>query len=581
MKAMTYRASAAVWGLAAVAFAWAPMSAAAQVTRRVPIPEGTPRMMVAPFRGNEVGLGPKVSGQVIDKLSSDIPIKNLFVIPQKAVCDNLKASGFSCDSTPDPITSRLLATQLRADQYLEGNVTKNADNYKLETRMVLTRDNSMVQPLPDLQGNKLGDLIDKLSKEVQAARKQLDDEQKCENALRAGNAQDAIASARAAIAEYPQSTISRVCLGNAFLAAKAPPDSIINVTAKAVEIDPKNKPALALLADAYKQKADQQKDTTALDKAVDTWAAELAADPKNLKLVEDVSQRIAASGRAARAKPIIIQAVKDNPGDPSLVHLKWLILQATKDYAEAAATGEEMVQTDTSLADTSYFVRQASLYALINQPQKAAETTAKGVAKFKNNAALWSLDAQTQRLAGQTQLAIDAANQAIKLDPKSEHVYLRKAQAEMDLKQPDSATATLKQALANGEDKGNVGQFLLVLAKQAYDAANGDTLNGQKPTLADWQKAIGTISSADSVASTATTKFLLGVAYFRVTDIAVRQNQTDKKCDLAKTAQDAALNSQIDIQAGGSTDPKTAATILGILPKYQPAIDAQVKKYCK
>jgi len=580
VKAMTYRASAAVWGLAAVAFAWSPTSAAAQYTRRVPIPEGTPRMMVAPFRGNEVGLGPKVSGQVIDKLTSDIPIKNLFVIPQKAVCDNLKASGFSCDSTPDPITSKLLATQLRADQYLEGNVTKNADTYKLETRMVLTRDNSMVQPLPDLQGNKLGDLIDRLSKEVQAARKQLDDEQKCENALRAGNAQDAITSARAAILAYPQSTISRVCLGNAFLAAKAPPDSIIAVTSKAVEIDPKNKPALALLADAYKEKADQQKDTTALDKAVDTWAAELAADPKNLRLVEDVSQKIAASGRAQRAKPIIIQAVQDNPGDPSLVHLKWLILQATKDYAEAAATGEQMVQTDTSLADTSFFVRQASLYALINQPQKAAETTAKGVAKFKNNAALWSLDAQTQQLAGQTQAAVDAANQAIKLDPKAEHVYLRKAKAEMDLKQPDSTLATLKQALANGEDKGTVGQFMLVLANQAYQAAN-DTANGHKPNIPDWQKAIGTISAADSVTPSPTTKFLLGVAYFRVTDLAVRQNQTDKKCDLAKTAQDASLNSQINMQAGGSVDPKTAATILGILPKYQPAIDAQVKKYCK
>ena len=580
MKAMTYRASAAVWGLAAVAFAWAPTSAAAQITRRVPIPEGTPRMMVAPFRGNEVGLGPKVSGQVIDKLTSDIPIKNLFVIPQKAVCDNLKASGFSCDSTPDPITSKLLATQLRADQYLEGNVTKSADTYKLETRMVLTRDNSMVQPLPDLQGNKLGDLIDKLSKEVQAARKQLDDEQKCENALRAGNAQDAIAAARTAITQYPQSTISRVCLGNAFLAAKAPPDSIIAVTSKAVEIDPKNKPALALLADAYKQKADTQKDTTALDKAVDTWAAELAADPKNLKLVEDVSQRIAASGRASRAKPIIIQAAQDNPGDPSLVHLKWLILQATKDYAEAAATGEEMVQTDTSLADTSYFIRQASLYVLINQPQKAAQTTAKGVAKFKTNEALWSLDAQTQELAGQTQQALNSANQAIKLDPKDAQAYMRKARAEMDLKQPDSAMAALRGAMANGGDKGTVGQFLLVLAKQAYDAAN-DTANGHKPNIPDWQKAIGTISAADSVAPGATTKFLLGVSYFRVTDIAVRQNQTDKKCDLAKTAQDAALNSQINMQAGGSTDPKTAATILGILPKYQPAIDAQVKKYCK
>ncbi|HKV52171.1 MAG TPA: tetratricopeptide repeat protein [Gemmatimonadaceae bacterium] len=575
---MTYRASAAVWGLMTVAFAWSPISAAAQITRRVPIPEGTPRMMVAPFRGNELGLGPKVSGQVIDKLTSDIPIKNLFVIPQKAVCDNLKASGFSCDSTPDPITSKLLATQLRADEYLEGSITHDARSYKLETRMVLTRDNSMVQPLPDLSGAKLGDLVDKLSKDVQDARKQLQDERKCELAVANGQPQDGITAARAAIAAYPSSTIARVCLGNAFLATKSPADSVIAVTAKAVEIDPKNKPALALLADAYKAKYDATKDTASLDKAVDTWAAELAVDSKNLKLVEDVTQKIAASGRAQRAKPIIIQAVQDNPGDPTLIHLKWLILQATKDYPEAAATGEQMVQADTSLADTSYFVRQAALYALTNQPQKAAETTAKGVAKFKNNAALWSLNSQTQRLAGQSQAAVDAANQAIKIDPKSEHVFLRKAQAEMDLKQTDSAVATLKQAIANGEDKGTVGQFLLVLGNGAYQAA-ADT--SKKPAIPDFQNAVGVLSAADSIAPSPQTKFLLGVSYFRIADLAVRQNQTDKKCDLAKTAQDALLNAQIDLQAGGSVDPKTAGQLLGILPKYSPAVDAQVKKYCK
>ncbi|HZW51200.1 MAG TPA: tetratricopeptide repeat protein, partial [Rudaea sp.] len=242
--------------------------------------------------------------------------------------------------------------------------------------------------------------------------------------------------------------------------------------------------------------------------------------------------------------------------------------------------GEEMVQTDTSLADTSFFVRQAALYALINQPQKAAETTARGVAKFKSNAALWSLDAQTQRLAGQTQAAVDAANQAIKLDPKAEHVYLRKAQAEMDLKQTDSAIATLKQALANGEDKGTIGQFLLVLGNGAYQAAS-DTSNGHKPSIAEFQHAIAVLSAADSIAPTPQDKFLMGVSYFRVADLAVRQNQTEKKCDLGKTAQDALLNAQIYLQQGGSVDPKTAGQLLSILPKYSPAVDAQVKKYCK
>ena len=137
----------------------------------------------------------------------------------------------------------------------------------------------------------------------------------------------------------------------------------------------------------------------------------------------------------------------ENPGDPSLVRLKWLILQATKDYAEAGATGEQMIKSDTAAADTSFFIRQASLYTLAEQPQKAAEVTARGVAKFKNNAALWSLNSQTQRNAGQLQAAVEAANTAIKLDPKAEHVYLRKAQAELDLKQPDSALASLRAGL--------------------------------------------------------------------------------------------------------------------------------------
>lgn len=576
MKALFRRARSTLCGLLAASAVGLPCALSAQT--RVAIPEGTPRMMVAPFRGNQKGLGPEVTEQVIDKLTSDIGYKNLFVIPKKYVCQNLEQSGFSCDSTPDPITSKLLATQLRADEYLEGAVTKTPSGYKLEARMVLTRDNSMVQPLPPVEGDKLGRIVEDLSKSVQAARKQLADERKCELAIANGKAQDAVTSARAAVAAYPQSTIGRVCLANAYLALKMPADSIISVASGALQIDPKNRPALALLADAYKAKFDQTKDTTVLDKAVDTWAAMLAADPKNVRLVQDVTEKIAASGRAQRAKPIIVQAVADNPGDPSLVHLKWLILQATKDYAEAAQTGEEMVRVDTAAADTTFFIRQAALYALANQPQKAAETTARGVAKFKDNATLWSLNAQTQRLAGQSQKAVDAANMAIKLNPKAEHVYLRKAQAQIDLNQPDSAIATLRAAVGNGEDKATVGQFLLAMGSQAYKAA-ADTSHPAR--MEDFQRAISLLAFADSVTPTPSAKFLMGVSYWKVGDIAVRQNQSAKKCDLAKLAQDALVSAQINLTQGGSVDPKTAGQLLSALPQYTPAVDAQIKRYCK
>jgi predicted Zn-dependent protease len=576
VKALTREAKIALVGLVAAGAVWIPSSLSAQ-SQGAP-PEGTPRLMVTPFRGNEKGLGPEASEAVLDKITDDIPLKTLFVIPKKFVCQQLEASGFSCDSTPDPITSKLLATALRADEYLEGTVTKTPQGYKLDTRMVLTRDNSMVQPLPTAEGPKLKDLAKKVSADLQEARKQLADERKCEVAIRDGKPQDAAAAARAAVAAYPQSTIGRVCLANAYLAMKLPADSIIAVTSKAIELEPRLKPALALAAEAYKAKFDQTKDSTALNKAVDTWAAMLAADPKNTRLVQDVTEKIAATGKAARAKPIIVKAVDENPGDPSLVRLKWLILQATKDYAEAAQTGDEMVKSDTAAADTTFFIRQAALYALAEQPQKAAETTARGVAKFKENATLWSLNSQTQRLAGQTQAAVDAANTAIQLNPKAEHAHLRKAQAQIDLEQPDSALASLRTGLASGEDSATVAQFVLAMGSQAYKYAADTT---HPPKMEDFQRAVSILSLADSIAPSPQAKFVMGVSAYRVGDIAVRQNQTAKQCDLAKLAQDSFTTAQVNVAAGGSVDPQTAQTLLGGLQQYTPAVESQVKKFCK
>ena len=78
----------------------------------------------------------------------------MYVIPKATICANLEASGFPCDSMPDAITSRLLATSLRADFYVDGTVTKAATGYKSDARLVLARDNSMVQPLPSITGEQ-------------------------------------------------------------------------------------------------------------------------------------------------------------------------------------------------------------------------------------------------------------------------------------------------------------------------------------------------------------------------------------------------------------------------------------------
>ncbi|MDQ2932307.1 MAG: hypothetical protein M3Y05_16020 [Gemmatimonadota bacterium] len=555
----------------------APARLDAQARKTEVLPDETPRALVVAFRSPEKGAGPQLGENIRTRLQSDIPIKQMYVIPKPTICANLEASGFPCDSMPDAITSRLLATSLRADFYVDGTVTKTATGYTSNGRLVLARDNSMVQPLPVATGNKLGDIATAISKSILEVRKQLPDERTCETKLASGDAAGAITAARAAITAYPQSSIGRVCLANALLKQGAPGDSVIAVANQVTAIDPRSRPALIMLGDAYAQKQD-------FNHAVEAWTKLIAAYPKDVQLVSTVVNKIGQSGQAAAAKPIIVAAVDSNPGDPDLVRLKYLILLATKDCAEATAAGEQMIKADTASADTTYFSRQTACYVSASDPQKASATAAQGVAKFKRNAALWSLYAQTLRLAGQLPQSLTAAQTAVKLDPKTEHGYLRIAQAQIDLNQPDSAIGTLKQAVAAGEDKATVGQFLLVIGNKAYKDANvlvvttADSLALRRDA---YSKAVTILAASDSISPTPAAKFVLGVSAFKVGDAAVRDNQVRKQCDLAKLAQTSFLTAQINIAAGGSIDPKTAQQLLGALGQYGPATEGQVKRFCK
>jgi predicted Zn-dependent protease len=564
-------------GVIVAAMAGAPTLLLAQTRKTEVLPDETPRALVVAFRSPEKGAGPQLGENVRTKLQSDIPIKQMYVIPKATICANLEASGFPCDSMPDAITSRLLATSLRAEFYVDGIVTKTATGYTSNARLVLARDNSMVQPLPVATGNKLGDIAGMISKAILDVRKELPDERSCETKLGAGDAPGAITAARASIAAYPQSSIGRVCLANALLKQGANSDSVIAIATQVTAIDPRSRPALIMLGDAYAQKQD-------LNHAVEAWTKLIAAYPKDVQLVSTVVNKIGQSGQAAAAKPIIVAAVDSNPGDPDLVHLKWLILLATKECGEATVAGEQMIKTDTASADTTFFLRQSACYASANDPQKASATAAQGVAKFKNNAALWSLYAQTLRLAGQLPQSLAAAQTAVKLDPKTEHGFLRIAQAQIDLNQPDSAIVTLKQAVAAGEDKATVGQFLLVLGNKAYKDITAlviTTPDSLTIRRGGFQKAIVILAASDSISPSPAAKFVLGVSAFKVGDAAVRDNQVKKTCDLAKLAESSFLTAQINIAAGGSIDPKTAGQLLGVIQQYAPAVSGQVKKFCR
>jgi tetratricopeptide (TPR) repeat protein len=561
------RQATAVFGLVA-ALSVTGSTLDAQVRRQPAVDPNAPRFPVLPFRGADKRVSVQAADAIRARLGSVFRPRDMYVIPRADVEAILQGSGFAPDEAPDPITARLLAAQLRADEYVEGSVTRGGAGYRLDTRIVLTRDNTMVQPLPAAEAADVGGAARAVVASIQEARKQLDDVRACENALREGNHAAAIAAARAGIAEYPRATMARVCLARAFIAQKSPADSVIPVLEAALAVDSANRPALELLGVAYKQ-ANQT------EKAVTTWGRLIGYYPNDAKLVSEVVNEIAASGRPEIAKPIIERAVEQNPGDPALTRLLFLIQLAAKDWKGAAKTGEDLVRVDTASADTSFFVRLAVAYDSDSQPQKAAETLARGVAKFPSNAALWSTYAQMLRSAGQPQQSLTAIDRALSINPNVEHGWFRRAQVLVELGRLDSAFASAKRAVAAGEDKALVGQLMLVEANKKFRAAR------QTQQRADYQEAVRLLTQADSIAPNPTISFLLGASAFSVGDQAARENQKAKSCELAQLAEDSFTTAMIHLPRGAQVQQEAAMQLLNAIPQYTRAVEGQKKNYCK
>ena len=536
--------------------------------RPVAPPPDAPRFPVLPFKAADKKVGVQAADAVRARLTSAYRIRDMYVIPRADVEAILTGSGFPEDEAPDPITARLLAAQLRGDEYLEGSLTRTAAGYRLDTRMVLTRDNTMVQPLPPAEGAKVEDAARAVVASIQEARKQLDEVRACENAMRESNVAAAVTAARTAIAEYPQATLARICMARVLTSQKAPPDSIIPVLEAVLAVDSMSRPALEQLGLAYKA-ANQ------VDKSVQTWGRLIRYYPNDGKLVSDVVNEIAASGRPEIAKPIIEQAVEQNPGDPALTRLLFLIQLASKDWKGSVKTGEDLVRVDTASADTTFFLRLAVAYDSDSQPQKAAETLARGVAKFPNNAPLWSTYAQMLRNSGQLQQSLTAIDRAISIDPKVEHGWFRRAQTLVELGQTDSAFASAKRAVAAGEDKALVGQLMLVEANKKFRAARASQQR------ADYQEAVRLLSQADSIAPNETISFLLGASAFSVGDQAARENQKAKSCELAQLAEDSFTTAMIHLPKGARVQQEASMQLLNAIPQYTRAVEGQKKNFCK
>ncbi|HYN83567.1 MAG TPA: tetratricopeptide repeat protein [Gemmatimonadaceae bacterium] len=547
--------------LAAAAFVTLAPLAPALAQRTEPVPH----LMITTFQSSEPGLGVQAAEAIRSRLARDVDAKKLLVIPQKDVHATLTASGYSTTEALQSNDARALANLLRADEYMEGTVTKTPTGVKLEARLVIARDNTIQQPLPPAEG-KLDQAAQAVSKAYQSARAQLEGEKTCAFRYREGKYKEAEQAARSALSKYPNGTIAGVCLANALNAQKQT-DSVLAITQRIIARDPRNIPALTLVAAIYQERKDPR--------ATETLVSLMAADPSNDKLREQVINDLAQTGQWDKVLPIIDIALKNNPGDPKMLRLAWLVYLGAKKFDLAAQTGAELIKADTSAADTTYFIRTAGALAAQNQFQRAADVFAQGVAKYPTNATLLLSQASALSKAGNNAAALAAARRAVQINPKIDGGYAQIALIYVAMNQSDSVMSIIQLASRNGSDRSTLAKVALAQGNAAYKAGNASK------NRADLQKAVDFLKMSDQLEPSSDAKFLMGVSAFTIGQSAITEAQTSKSCSLARLAKDSFATAQENVPAGLQSYPEPAKQVLTAIPQYTPATDEMVKRYCK
>jgi lipopolysaccharide biosynthesis regulator YciM len=569
-----HRSALTAAGLAAVFAVSAVPSVASAQRQQAPGPD-TKKVLVTSFRGDVEG-GVRAADEVRNRVASDFSIRTLMPTSKKDINSTLEQSGYRPDSALSPNDIKELAKLVRADEIIDGTVTKTPAGYRVNARLFLPRDAALSQPLVNTESNNLGDVAKQIVREYDAARKQLAANQACENAIRDKKLDVAASEARKGIAAYPKATLSRLCLASAFQAWKTTADStkpwadsVIAVTKEVINLDPRSKIAYQLQYDAYKAK----NDTTNL---VPALLGYMNSDPTNAALREQVIAEIIGLGKANLAAPIAKQLVAENPGDPQYARTYWLVLRAARNFKESVPAGMAYVALDTTQADSNYYFRQIADLRADSAYARAAELASQGVAKYPRSGTLYLQKAQNERSAGQLPAAKASLERALEVDPKLAGANMLKAQICNDLGDIACAVAAVKADVAgDATNKERDAGFILGLGQAAYKKG----VESKKPE--DFQNAVTLLKASDEINPSPAAAFLTAVSGFSLAQHYGTALQSSKTCADAKAGQDALLLVNTYMPRGGSINAEAAKQILANAPQFQTFFDASVKRYCK
>ena len=144
------------------------------------------RVMIPTLQSSDKELGVQAAEAIRNQLQKQTNIRDLVVVPRADINNSLQSSGYPTTEALAPGDAKALASLVRAPQYLEGTVTKTPTGYKIDSRLIISRDMFKGQVLPTGQSPKLDDAASQVARAIKDARRQLAAEETCHNAVAQG-----------------------------------------------------------------------------------------------------------------------------------------------------------------------------------------------------------------------------------------------------------------------------------------------------------------------------------------------------------------------------------------------------------
>jgi tetratricopeptide (TPR) repeat protein len=553
--------------------------------------------------GNGVDLktGRRIGDAVRGQIEKLVDKRAMLVIDDYDIRDRMYRAGFNPDSTYTEDMIFSIGRALRADEYVDGLVTRDAKGYRLAATVILMRDKRMRQPLPAVTGATIDEAGTAMAKQLSLALSQSVYVRRCENSLRELKGAQALTQARAAVAQYPNAALARICLAWALRQTGAPAAAVLDVSQQVLAIDPNSYHAIesaAIALDSLHRR----------DAAADMWLRLAATDTTNLGLALGVIDNLVKGGSAKRAEPFVLKLSDSDRENLSLAQQKWRVTFETRNWPRALEAGEFMVKNDSmARADSTFWLRLGTVYRNSNKPLRAIEVLAHGVSTFPGDPRLYSLytqyvkteadtvlprgldlfprsaelqaiNARELRTRGKLAESLEASKKAIELDSTMSQGEMMVAQLEIELGRPDSALSAMRRALAHGDDSSMVAQFALSKGNALYRAANGTR------TSNDFSVALRLLAFSDSIRHSVQATFLMGATALGLAQAALTEapKSPDKaeSCRLAKLGGDMIPLARNGLQAGQDTYGDAAKQSLDYVTQLEPYVGPQVTAFC-